>query len=129
MMGPLFFVANAMEFDSVASASSWEPFHQGISALALAYFFQKDLVENHRSLLDLAAWDDEPGDGIVFIPGTACSKYNQGIINADGIEESSPYNIFVDNNLMADIRHSVPMPLVAAAENISTIMGQLMLYL
>ena len=60
---------------SVASVSSWEPFRQAISALALAYSFQKGRVEKHMSLLDLAALDDKPGDGVMFIYTTAFSRY------------------------------------------------------
>ena len=100
-MGPWFFVANAMVFSSVASASSWEPFRRAIADLALAYFCRKGLGEKHRLLLELATWDDEPSHNVVFVQVTACSKY-QGIFNVDGTEESSPHNIYVDDNLMSD---------------------------
>ena len=38
LIRPLFYVANAIGFGSVASAPSWEPFTQDIAALALSYF-------------------------------------------------------------------------------------------
>ena len=78
--------------------------------------------------MDLASWDDEPYDGIVFVKTTPCSKH-QGIINADGTEESLPHNIYVEDNLMADIRRHIPMILSAAAEAIFIIMCQPMLHM
>ena len=84
--------------------------------------------EKHRSLLDLATWDDEPSDDVEFVQATGCSKY-QGILDADGIEESSPNNIYVDGNLIADTRSRMPKTLVAAAQAIFAIMGQPMLHL
>ena len=66
-MGPWCFAANAMIFGSVASASHREPFWRAIRALALAYFFCKGLVQKHQDLLDLATWDPDPDDYLVFV--------------------------------------------------------------
>ena len=122
VMGPWFFAANAMVFGSVASASSWEPFRRAIVALALAYFFCKGLVEKHQALLDLATWDPEPDDEVVFVQAQPCSK-QRPIIDDDGNEEPSEHNTYVDDNMMADIRRRMPSALAAAAEAIFTIMG------
>ena len=120
--GPCFFALNAIVFGSVASSSSWEPFWRAIGALALAYFYCKGLVQKHQALLDLATWDPEPADDVVFVQARACSK-QRGIIDDDGNEEPSAHNTYVDDNLMADIRRRMPMTLAAAAEGIFTVMG------
>ncbi|KAL7525720.1 hypothetical protein ACHAXR_001127, partial [Thalassiosira sp. AJA248-18] len=91
IMGPWFFAANAMVFGSFASASSWVPFRRAIVALALAYFFRKGLVEKHKKLLDLATWDPEPDDDVVFVQAHPCSK-RRVIIDEDGNEEPSEHN-------------------------------------
>ena len=105
VMGPWFFAANAMVFGSVASASSWESF---------PYFFCKGLVKKHQALLDLATWDPEPDDDVVFVQAQPCSKQHH-IIDEDGNEEPSEHNTYVIDNMMADVRRCMPSALAAAA--------------
>ena len=62
----------------------------------------KGLIQKHKALLDLATWDPEPDDDVVFVQARACSN-QRGIIDDDGNEEPSAYNTYVDDNLMADI--------------------------
>ena len=76
----------------------------------------------------LATWDDEPSHDVEFVEAIACSKY-QGMFNVDRTEESSPHNIYVDDNLMADTQCHMPRTLVTTAEAIFAIMIQLMLHL
>ena len=44
-----------------------------------------------------------PKKDVRFVQAESCSK-NRGVINNDGVEQPSPHNIYVDDNLMADIR-------------------------
>ena len=128
MVGPWFFAANAMVFGSVASASSWEPFRRAIAAIALACFFRKRLVQTHKKLLDMIKWADPPGPDVTFAPARSCVM-NQGVFNADGTEKPSQHNIYVDDNLMADIRRRMPHTIASAVEAIFTVMGVPMLHL
>ena len=48
---------------------------------------------------------------------------NHGIADRDGNEEPLAHNIYVDDNLMADIRRRMPPTLAAGADVIFTIMG------
>ena len=57
-----------------------------------------------------------------FVQAQACSK-NRGIINEDGSVQPTPHNIYVDHDLMADIRERMMMTLASSAEAIFTIMG------
>ena len=123
VIGPLFFAANVMVFDSVASASSWEPFRVAISAMATAYFYRAELVARHAALLDLIQWDEPAPDDTVFVQAVSCSK-NQGIREKDGSIKPSQHHIYVDDDLMADIRPRMPATLVSAVEAIFEIMGR-----
>ena len=122
MIGPLFYAANAMVFGSVASATSWEPFRQAIAALALSYFGSSQLRIKHKKYLDMVKWADEPDESVHFVPAKGCSK-NKGLINEDGSEKPSQHNIYVGDNMMADIRRRLVQALVAAIEAIFVIMG------
>jgi len=67
-------------------------------------------------------WADETDDDVFFVPAKECSK-NKGITNKDGTEQKTPHFIYVDDNLMADVRHCMKFTLAAAIEAIFTIMG------
>ena len=53
MIGPLYYAENTMVFGSVASATSWEPFRQGIAALTLSSFGSHHLKIKHKQYLDM----------------------------------------------------------------------------
>ena len=85
-------------------------------------FGKDDLVEKHREYLDMIRWENEPDDNVCFVPAEKCSK-NKGIMNDDGTERHTPHFIYVDGNLMADVRHRMRFTLAAAIKAIFTIMG------
>jgi len=58
IVGPIFYAANVGVFDSIALASSWEPFQVAVAALAAAYFFFPNLVAKHDWLLQKLRWSD-----------------------------------------------------------------------
>ena len=74
MIGPLFYVANAMVFGSVASATSWEPFRRAIAAPALSYFGSHHLKTKHKKYLDMVKWAEEPEVSVVFCPSSKLSE-------------------------------------------------------
>ena len=122
VIGPWFFAANAMVFGSVASPSSWEPFRRAIALLALAYFARRTLVEKHKELINMVRWSKPAGPEVRYVQAVR-DDVNTGIINEDGTEQASPHHIYVDDNLMADIRRRMPQTLASAAEAIFTVMG------
>ena len=46
-----------------------------------------------------------------------------GILNPDGTEQASPHDIYVDDNLMGDVRRRLPYTLVTAIESIFVVLG------
>ena len=122
VIGSVYFAANAMVFGSVVSASTWEPFRRAIAALALVYYLKPGLVAKHRQLLELVKWDAAPGPDVVFSQAKACSL-NQGVLNTDGSKKPTPHFIYVDDNLLADVRAGMPLALAAAAEAIFVVLG------
>ena len=51
VIGSLFFLATAMVFGSVTSASSWEPFRRAIMSMAQILFTKEGLKEKHARYL------------------------------------------------------------------------------
>jgi hypothetical protein len=128
VIGDLFFAANAMVFGSIASASSWEPFRVAIAALGTAYFMRAELVELHQELLDMIGWAPSAGAEVVFTQARACTK-NKGVFDEDGQRVPTPHHVYVDDDLIADVRSWMPTTLVAGIEAIFTIMGRPALHL
>ena len=111
-----------MVFGSVASASSWEPFRRAIAAIAVVCFLRPWLVEKHKDLLDVIRWAPLPGPDVQFAQAKSCSK-NKGILDENGNEKPSEYNIYVDDDLMGDIPRRMPLVIALAAEAIFIVMG------
>lgn len=122
MIEPLYYAANAMVFDNVASATSWEPFRQAIAVLAFSYFDSNHFKIKHKGCFDMVRRAQDPEELVVFVPVSSCSK-NKGVINDDGSDQPSQYNIYVDDNMMADIKRRLLSALVAAIEAIFVVMG------
>ena len=58
-----------------------------------------------------------PGRTSPFVRAEPCPK-NIDIMNPDSTEQASPHNIYVDDDLMGDVRCCLPYTLVAAIERI-----------
>lgn len=122
LIGSLYFASNAMVFGSTVSASSWEPFRVAIAAIATSYYFKQTLVQKHKHLLDMITWERASGPAPQFVRAIACSR-NKGIINPDGSRQPTPHEIYVDDDLIADLLERMPYALASAAEAIFTVMG------
>ena len=117
-----FFAANAGVFGSVCSASSWEPLRLAIAAIGLACFFRLDLIQKYAELLALIRFDDEPPVTTNIVQATRCS-INRGVIDDSGGRLPTPHNIYVDDNLLAEVRPLMPQALASAFEGVFSVMG------
>ena len=87
-----------MVFGSIASASSWEPFHQAIEALSAVYTNRPDLVRKHKKYLDMINWDTiDPS--VKLTKAVACA-INQGVLDDEGVARPRQARIFVDDSLL-----------------------------
>ena len=122
VIGSIYFASNAMVFGSVVSASTWEPFRRAIAALATSYYFSNGLVKQHWSLLKLVQWDAAAGPDVTFARARRCDL-NPGVFHQDGSRKATPHFIYVDDNLLADVRAGMFRTLAAAAQAIFTVLG------
>ena len=99
--GGHFFLAIAMVFGSIASASSWEPFCRAIEALSAVYANRPDLVRKHKKYLDMINWATiDPS--VVLTKAVACA-INQGVLDDTGVARPLPARIFVDDSLLWEV--------------------------
>ena len=81
--GGYFFLAIAMVFGSIASASSWEPFRRAIEALSAVYANRPNLVQKHQRYLDMINWVDiDPS--VELTRAVACAII-QGVLDDQGV--------------------------------------------
>jgi len=124
IVGPIFYVANAGVFGSVASASSWEPFRVAIVALAAAYFFVPDLVAKHNWLLQKLRWSDASsplGSTLTIVRARPCT-WHKGVFDSTG-RRIPKHNIYVDDNLLAEVKAYMHQALASGFKATFTIMG------
>ena len=70
----------------------------------------------------MVEWDAPPEESVNFVQACACSQH-WGIINDDGSFKPTPHKIYVDDNLIADIRRRMLFALASAIERIFTTMS------
>ena len=117
LAGGFYNLATAMVFGSTTSASSWEPFRQGIEALSVEYADCPDLVIKHRYYLDMISWAEE--DQTAKITQAFSCLINTGILDAH-----LPARIYVDDALLLALsRRHMELVLAALIKAIFVIMG------
>jgi len=124
IVGPIFYAANAGVFGSVASASSWEPFRVAIAALTAAFFFFPDLMAKHDWLLQKLRWSDvsSPLGSTMIVRARPCTRH-KGVFDSAGCRIPTKHNIYVDNNLLAEMKAYMHQALASGFEATFTIMG------
>ncbi len=123
IIGTCFFAANAGVFGSVISASSWEPHRIAIAAIAQACFICHHLISKYSDLLSLIRFDVPAPANTQFVQAQRCSR-NNGVFDQHNNRLPTPHNIYVDDDLLAEIRPCMPQALVSAFEAIFTVMGR-----
>jgi hypothetical protein len=119
IIGTCFFAANAGVFGSVISASSWEPHRIAIAAIAQACFICHHLISKYSDLLSLIRFDVPAPANTQFVQAQRCSR-NNGVFDQHNNRLPTPHNIYVDDDLLAEIRPCMPQALVMAFEAIFT---------
>ena len=76
----------------------------------------------------MVEWDAPPEESVKFVQARACSQH-RGIINDDGSFKPTPHKIYVDDNLIADIRRRMLFALAAAIESIFTNIGRPLIHM
>jgi hypothetical protein len=117
MAGIFYNLATAMVFGSTTSASSWEPFQQGIEALSVAYADHPDLVIKQKYYLDMISWAEED-------PTTKITQAFPCVINKGTLGARLPARIYYDDALLLGLsRRQMELRLAALIKAAFVIMG------
>ena len=118
----LMYIPTGMVFGSNTSGPSWEPFRRAASMLALHYYHDTSLVGKHKDLLDVLLWEDDPAPQTEFVQAVK-DDLNPGVLDDDGKPVPTPHNIYVDDNLLAEVKKFMPQAIAAAIEAIFVLLG------
>ena len=121
--GLYYFIATAMVFGSIISATAWEPFRRAIEQMTAAYSLRWDLVEKHRNYLDMITIAPPSPPGTTFTAAVRC-PLNQGVLDEDGSPKPIPNFIYVDDCLLACARKFTERLLCACVEAIFVVLGR-----
>ena len=121
--GMYYFIATAMVFGSIISATSWEPFRRAIESMTMVYSLRTDLVAKHKFYLDLITIEPPAPPGTTFTKAVKC-EINPGVLDDDGNQKPIPNFIYVDDCLLACIRRYTLGFLAAVVEAIFVVLGQ-----
>ena len=78
-----YFIATAMVFGSIVSASCWEPFRRAIEKMTEVYYDNPELETKYAGYLEQLNFEPIPEKSFKCTQASPC-KYNTGIINENG---------------------------------------------
>jgi len=97
------FLQWALTFGSDFSPASWEVLRRIIEQLAEALFDDDTLIAKHRKHLDQTNWQKSLGSPKAkFTRATPCAIH-KGVLNAKGHPVNTPHDMFVDDDVYADV--------------------------
>ena len=114
-------------FGSDFSPANWEGVRRVIEQLAKGLFQDKSLRIKHRKYLDKLQWDDSLDSARPkrFVPAFRDSK-NQGVLDAAGNPEDTPHDLFVDDDIYAEVylRERVEQAIACSIEAMFICLGE-----
>eukprot|EP00957_Ditylum_brightwellii_P070315 5341525-Ditylum_brightwellii.AAC.1 len=89
-------------FDSDTSPANWEPIRSTREALVQWLFSNTSLLSKHKEYFDKLQFCLSPAESAVFSPAFPDSLH-KGFMQADGTPVNIPHNMYVNDNLIAEI--------------------------
>ena len=119
----LLIIPCGLQFGCTFSPANFEPLAHAREQLAETLGDDASLLETHKNLLDMVQFDDPPGSDIKFTTAAPCSRHT-GVFKPDGTRHNTKHNMFVDDNLMAEVRLFMRLAIVASIEALYRIFGR-----
>ena len=111
-----------MPFGINTSPPNFEPITGSRIALATALFLDASLATKHSSWISQVSFAEPPGPLVVFTQ-VVPDGLNKGVLDAHGQPVPTPFNMYVDDNMYADVRGRMDQAIVASLESLFIILG------
>jgi len=118
----LLFVPCGNTFGSNTSPANWEPVRRAREALAQKLFSDSSLIAKHKEYIARVMFCPPPSASVVFTQAFPDSIHT-GVRQADGTPVNTPHNMYVDDNLIAEIPARMKQAMAASIEALFILMG------
>ena len=99
----ILFISCGLQFGCTFSPANFEPIAQARQHLAEHLCDDVTLVDTHKDYLKLVKFSPQAGVDTNFTPAAPCILHT-GVFDAQGKRSNPKHNMFLDNNLIAEIR-------------------------
>jgi hypothetical protein len=124
----ILFLQLGLTFGSDFSPASWEVVRQIIEILAESLFDDKSLRTKHRKYLDRMQWQKSLGSKKAKFTVATKDELNKGVLDEHGNPVNTPHDMFVDDDVYADIydeaRERMEQAAAASIEAIFITLGE-----
>ena len=110
-------------FGSNTSPSNWEPIARARMHLAQWLFHDTTLLEKHSNYTDRVQYGPEPDHETLFVQAIA-DVLNQGVLDDHGNPVPTEHHMFVDDNLIAEIKSRMKQAQAASIESLFILLGR-----
>eukprot|EP00978_Attheya_sp_CCMP212_P035536 scaffold155190_cov44-Attheya_sp.AAC.1 len=118
----LLFITTGQTFDSNTSPANWEPVARARTTLAKHLHGETHLKETHKLILDKVKFSEPPTATTTFVAAIP-DNIHKGVFDKEGKRLAPEHNMFVDDNLMANIRSLMKQTMAASIESLLIILG------
>ena len=122
VIGELLFIPTGQTFGSNTSPANFEPIARARTILATHLDGQPNLVEKHKLILDKVTFSDPPTSKTTFVKAIP-DTIHKGVFDKKGKRKRPQHNMFVDDNLMANILRLMKQTMAASIESLLIILG------
>jgi hypothetical protein len=122
VIGELLFVPMGQTFGSNTSPANFEPIARARTSLAKHLHSQTDLTDKHKEILDKVTFSEPPTSTTQFVAAIP-DHIHKGVFDTNGKRKAPEHNMFVDDNLMANIRALMKQTMAASIESLLIILG------
>eukprot|EP00957_Ditylum_brightwellii_P096683 7363723-Ditylum_brightwellii.AAC.1 len=116
------FIPCGQTFGNNTSPSNLEPIRQAREILARWLFTDTFLVEKHNDYTERVQFGPEPDSHTKFTQAIA-DLSNKGVIDEEGNPVPTPHNMYVDDDLIADLKSKIIQVMSASIEALFILMG------
>ena len=124
----LLYLQCGLTFGSDFSPASWEVLRRIIEILAESLFNDETLRTKHRKYLDRMQWQRSLGSTSAVFTPAKLDDINKGVHNAAGDDVNTPHDMFVDDDIYADVfdvtRHRIEQAAASSIEAIFITLGE-----
>ena len=89
------------------SPANWEPVRRAREELAQSLFEDSSLIAKHDNYLSQVKYCAEPDVDTEFVQAVR-DKLNQGVLDENGRHRPTEHNMYVDDNLIAEVKKFMP---------------------